>query len=449
MANPLIREFGQLTPVAAQSASFTTSSAVKAQDLIVLFHALDFYAASELLTPTGTAGTWTLQATGDAGSSNPSIKLWTRPVTVDGVQTVTVNQTRSDGSVSTHYAHWFVLNGAGVTLAVDGTPSSVNGTSGATAQTIGAISPVGADDLWLAAIISGTFAAGDYTAPAGSTKVAEQDNGGVVTIASFRQFLTASGSTGTKTATFTQTEPWCSAAICIRSTASGNTRSLNRATETDSTAKMARGRSVLRAAEADSTTPLSRARGRVLGRVVDTSSTVGFARARGLTRVVETDTVSPAVRARGRTLPVVGETDTAVPFARGRGLGRVLEQDTTGGLVHAGARVLGRVVDTSAAIPFARGRTLSRVVEQDTASAPARGLVRLLGRVVDVESALPFARARALARVVETSVARALARGGTGVPVALEPTLAVRPNTATLAIRENSAQLTINHGGTS
>jgi len=225
MANPVIRESGQMTPVVAHSASFSTSANVKAQDFLVVFHALDYNAATELLTPTGGSGTWALQATGDAGSTNPSIKGWLLPVTADGVQTVTVTQQRlaGDPQLSTQYAHWTVINGAGVTLSVDGTPSNVNGTTASTAQTFAAITTVGADDLWMGCIMSGTFTDGNYTTPSGATLVAEEDNPGAATIASYRQLLTSSGSTGTKTATFSTSQPWCSVALAIQSVASAAT----------------------------------------------------------------------------------------------------------------------------------------------------------------------------------------------------------------------------------
>lgn len=221
MANPVIRESGQLTPVAAQTGSFATSSAVQAGDLLVLAHMLDYYAATNLLTPTGGAGTWALQATADAGATNPSIKVWTLPVTSSGVQSVTVAQTAqgNPSNYSTHFAHWWVINATGATLSVDGTPAVVNGTTAATAQTIGSVSPVGSDDLQLAAIATGTFASGTYTTPAGMTLVAQQDNPGFCSVASYRQQLTAAGATGTKTATFSASQPWCSATLAIRSVA--------------------------------------------------------------------------------------------------------------------------------------------------------------------------------------------------------------------------------------
>jgi hypothetical protein len=207
---PVIREKLTPTPVVAGSMTMTTAAGTAAGDLLVLFHFYDYNDVTDMLTPTG-GGTWTLQATGDGGFNIMHLKIWTRPVTSGGAQTVTVNSTTTDAS---HMPQLFVLNGSQLALSVDGAAGS-NGAAG-TAHVAPAVSPTGSKDLLLCGTGTSPNAAADYTAPAGMVKEAEVDADIYSTAATYSLGLTAAGSTGTKTATSTTSQEWCSGSIVIQ-----------------------------------------------------------------------------------------------------------------------------------------------------------------------------------------------------------------------------------------
>ena len=220
MSTPAVREL--VAPAIGTGASLTatTGAGTAVGDLLVLIHGYDYYAATNMLTPTGTAGTWTLQCTGDGGTNRTHIKVWTRPVSSGGAQTVTVNSSGTNDA--THFVNVYVLNGSTLTLAVDGAAGQ-NGTGGGTSHDCPSVSPTGADDLLICAAGAGPDQNGDYTAPSGMTKQNELDNTPFSTMATFTQTLSASGATGTKSATFTANEIYAAVSIAISGTAGGST----------------------------------------------------------------------------------------------------------------------------------------------------------------------------------------------------------------------------------
>jgi hypothetical protein len=85
MATPTIRE--SLSAAASSAnATVTTGAGTQVNDVIVAFFGNDYYTAAGMGSPTGTAGSWTLQATGDNGNLSAHVKVFTRTVTVGGAQ---------------------------------------------------------------------------------------------------------------------------------------------------------------------------------------------------------------------------------------------------------------------------------------------------------------------------------------------------------------------------
>lgn len=122
---PQIRELWT-GAASASSVTLTTSGNVAAGDTLVVLHGNDFYTAAQMLTPTGTAGTWTQQAVGDNGASSAHQKVWTRPVTVGGAQTVTCAPAIDEE----HTVHLYVIIGADPTTPVDVAAGGNGATSG-------------------------------------------------------------------------------------------------------------------------------------------------------------------------------------------------------------------------------------------------------------------------------------------------------------------------------
>jgi hypothetical protein len=210
VSTPTIKEKLSPAGVAAASQTLTTGAGTAVGDMLVLFHFYDYYTLADMLTPTG-GGSWTHNLPdGDSGASHMHVKVWNRLVVTGGAQTVTVNSTPTD---ATHMPVLFVLDGA-MTITTDGMSGS-NGTA-STSHVCPSVSPVGSDDLLLCGAGMSPDAAGNYTAPSGMTKESEVDVGTFSTAATFSQVLSASGATGTRTATSSVSQIWCSATIALR-----------------------------------------------------------------------------------------------------------------------------------------------------------------------------------------------------------------------------------------
>ena len=212
MANPTIRQVVTATASAA-AATATTGVGTAVNDELVVFAGNDWYTAITG-APTGSAGTWTLQATGDNGTNNAHIKIWTRPVTVGGSNTVTVTPT-SDEEV---YITAYVLIGADNVTPNDGAAVASNGAS-ATAQVAPAVSPSTTDALLLCGVQTASGAP-TYTPPSGMTEQSDFHDV-FCSQSTASQVLSASGSTGTKTFTASTAAPWATASIAIKGASGG------------------------------------------------------------------------------------------------------------------------------------------------------------------------------------------------------------------------------------
>lgn len=187
------------------SATATTTSNVAVGDLLVCFFGCDFYTAAEMNAPTGTSGTWTLEATGDLGSNNPHIKIYTRKVTAAGAQTVTVNQVQDSEVYNLVYV---LRNGQTDAAGAGGSGAST------TSPVAPAVTTVNTTTLLLCGYQTGNGQT-NLTAPSGMGNVIEVEDV-FSTMASCRQDLTTAGSTGTKTGTFSTARPYASASLAVR-----------------------------------------------------------------------------------------------------------------------------------------------------------------------------------------------------------------------------------------
>lgn len=218
MATPTIREVVSAVATGGASATVNTGAGTAVDDTLVCFAGNDWSTASGYGPPTGTAGTWTLKATGDNGSNTAHLKVYTRPVTVAGTQTVTVAPS-VDGEEA--FNTTFVLVGADLTDPSDGAAGG-NGTTGTSSQVAPAVSPSTADALLLCGVQADSTAssAAAYTPPAGMTEQSDLADGTFSAGSTASLVLTASGSTGTKTFTLApNATPYASASIAVKGAA--------------------------------------------------------------------------------------------------------------------------------------------------------------------------------------------------------------------------------------
>ena len=197
---------------AAVNASVTLVTAAGTQigDVLYCFHGNDWFTADGLTTPTGTAGTWTLEATGDAGSLAPHLKLWRRVVTVDGPQTVTVDRAVDEEVWQT----LIVVGGADPTNPTDIAAGS-NGAA-STSHVAPAITPTSAYPLLLCGV-QGAAAVASYTPPPGMDELTDFSVAGIGAHTAAREVLPATNvSTGTRTFTSTINQAYASISVAVR-----------------------------------------------------------------------------------------------------------------------------------------------------------------------------------------------------------------------------------------
>jgi hypothetical protein len=180
--------------------TLTTPAGTAVDDLLVAVHQTAFRASSDLVSPSGTAGTWTQITTAIAtGTGTVMLRAWYRPVTAGGAQTVTM---APPGSSNTNALGIYTLRGADLVTVVDGTPANNIGTTG-TSHPVGPITTTMSDSLLIGGwgVYGGTPS---YTAApsgmsmaagfGGSSSFSANNN---VMCAS--QALTVSGTTATET----------------------------------------------------------------------------------------------------------------------------------------------------------------------------------------------------------------------------------------------------------
>jgi hypothetical protein len=199
MPTPGVREAVKNSTSAATTV--TTGAGTQVGDLLVALQQTAFRASSDLVTPTGTAGTWTaIVAADSATNTTVKVKAWQRFVTTPGGQTITFAPA---GATNTNSVIALVLTGANPTDPIDGTPAAATGASG-TAHAVGPITTLTPDALLIGGWgVYGTNAGPYASVPAGMTQQAQNNLSANNAQLVASQVLTAAGSTGTRTATTT------------------------------------------------------------------------------------------------------------------------------------------------------------------------------------------------------------------------------------------------------
>lgn len=216
VTTPSVREEIHNSVSGGTSVTCTTGAGTAVGDVLYCFHACDWGTLAAMTTPTGTAGTWTPETSADIGTNAIHQKLWSRTVTVGGVQTVTVP---GQGLSEENYAHVYVVSGVGTIN--DGANGTTSGTG--TSATAPSVSPTGSNNLLLCTWHSSSSVV-NFTAPGGMTNLVEEETAGFTTYATARQVLSASGATGTRVATSSVSQTtYTGLSIAIKGVASGGT----------------------------------------------------------------------------------------------------------------------------------------------------------------------------------------------------------------------------------
>lgn len=190
---PTIRTSGGNWTTSSGSLPFTTDSSPQAGDTILVVQGQDWDPISTMTTPTG-GGTWSALGPGwDAGSTNTGMKLWTRPVTSGGAQSITVNGQNGDFIAGT-----YIVFAGSVTF---GTPAGTPTAASATTATSPSVTAATATDMLVVAVVTLTFSGTPQASlPTGMTSV----HTAVAPNSAWRvaqQTLSASGATGTRSFT--------------------------------------------------------------------------------------------------------------------------------------------------------------------------------------------------------------------------------------------------------
>ena len=194
----------------AAAISLTVSSA-QVGDTIVVFHADDFFVATDLTTPTGTAcSSYTLQHTLDGGTDDSHCKVWVGTCTTAGG---TVVEGTNNTSHERYLGAWVLAGTVNF-----GSAASTDSESSSTSHVAPSVTPTAGktDDLLICLFGSlGGAAATDYTMPGGMTARTERDCGIFATFRAADEQLASASATGTRTATASPGQVWMAVSVLM------------------------------------------------------------------------------------------------------------------------------------------------------------------------------------------------------------------------------------------
>ena len=193
--------------------SVTTGAGTAAGDVLVCFHATDFYAAASMSQPTQPSGVgaWTTQATADLGTNDTHVKCYTATVTSGGAKTISVSPVTDE---EVHIGLYVIANPGTIAdgSAQTNLVSTVNNNF-----TLPSITTTGSDDVYLGCVVTGGSAISTFGTPTGMTAGGQTNN--FISLGLFYQTLSSSGATGTKSGSNTGSRTSANIAIAISSAA--------------------------------------------------------------------------------------------------------------------------------------------------------------------------------------------------------------------------------------
>lgn len=209
---------------ATVSVTLNSTRQPQVDDVLVIIHQNDFFAASNMPTPTvgGSSSGVTAITNGaaDLGSNQAHIKSYTKVITSAGDVTVSVTETGAGDEEKSLAV--YVLSGADTSTPVD-----VAGNGGSTTSSAShdapSISPTSTDAFLICAANGGTGApgGGSYTPPSGMTEDYDVSVASAMTASGASLQLSASGATGTKSFTPAGSAPYATISVAMKTAAAG------------------------------------------------------------------------------------------------------------------------------------------------------------------------------------------------------------------------------------
>lgn len=212
---PLVVSNGTGAP--ATSGTLTGARQPQSGDTLVIIHGNDFYALSNMPTPTvgGSTSGVTAIVNADGGSNFAHAKSYRYNVPTTGDLVVSVTETGSADEEKVLVV--FVLSGVDQSTVVDVSAGGFNSTgSGDSSPTAPSVAPLSSNAYLITHTNSGGGAnVASYTPPSGMTEVYDQSSGGFMGTSGAIQQLSASGATGTKVFAAASTAPWATLSIAL------------------------------------------------------------------------------------------------------------------------------------------------------------------------------------------------------------------------------------------
>lgn len=209
------------------SGTLTGARQPQSGDVLLIIHGNDYYALSNMPTPTVAGSTSGVNAisggTADSGSLFAHAKSYTYVVGSTGDLAVSVTETGAGDEEKVLVV--YVLSGVDTSTPTDGTPGTNTDIGGATTNRVcNATSPSSSDAFLVVHTNDGNGSNSvSYTPPAG---MAEQYDGSLAASMGYSGAtlqLVASGSTGTKTFTTVGNASYCTLTIAVKTAAAGGT----------------------------------------------------------------------------------------------------------------------------------------------------------------------------------------------------------------------------------
>lgn len=210
--------------VATVSVTLNGTRQPQAGDLLVIIHANDFYALSNMPTPTvggsSTGVTAITNGTADGGASQGHVKSYTYAVSSTGDVTVSVTETSTGDENKVLVA--YVLSGADTASPISGGSSGAATTLDVNSQAshvLTGVSPAEADAFLIGHDSSNGSSTASYTTPA--TEAYDGNTGSGMSYCGWTEQLSASGATGTRTVTPASSCPFFGLVVTIKTGAGG------------------------------------------------------------------------------------------------------------------------------------------------------------------------------------------------------------------------------------
>lgn len=198
--------------------TLTTAVGTSAGDTLAIIYGSDAGTLAGMPDPTSTAGTPAFVVSADMGSGSGHIKAYLCAVTTGGSKDVTIPANGGNDVFGV-----VVRISATVTADVSGSNADAASTSSHVAPSL---VTTGADRLlicaWTVAGVFSSFGASPYTLPGGMTDRGQPIASPFSALCAATEPITSAGATGTRTATFALSKPYCALSMAVAAAGGGS-----------------------------------------------------------------------------------------------------------------------------------------------------------------------------------------------------------------------------------